>query len=127
MEKGVSVLQSLYENSDDIWFFVKSNFRIIHFNQKAAANSILFHNKEMASGDSILDYARDTSNNIDSEFITCFGKAAAGQLINLEQRICYEKIIIWTRTTYTPVYDRDILLGISILVTDITDLKVSET
>lgn len=119
----MSVLQSRYEASDEIWFFVKSNYRIIRFNKKAASNSITIHNKKIAAGDSILDYARDTSNRIDSEFITCFGKAAAGQVIKMEQKICYNEIIIWTRSTYTPVYEGDVLLGISIVVEDITDLN----
>ena len=95
--------------------------------KKAASNSITLHDKKIAAGDSILDYARDTSNKIDSEFITCFGRAAAGQVIKLEQKICYKEIIIWTRCTYTPVYEGDVLLGISIVVEDITDLKASES
>ncbi|NEU09603.1 hypothetical protein GZH53_14850 [Flavihumibacter sp. R14] len=123
----VSELQSRYDTSDDVWFFVKSNYRIIHFNKRAAKNSIALHNKEIAAGDSILDYARDTSNKIDSDFITCFGKAAAGQNIEVDLKICYKEREIWTRSSYTPVYKGDILLGISILVTDITHLRVSTT
>jgi hypothetical protein len=127
MRKTVSELLSLYNTSDDTWFFVKPNYRIMYFNKKAAINSRSLHNKEIIAGDSILDYARDTSNKIDSEFITCFGKAAAGQVIKQEQQIVYKEQTIWTRCTYTPVYEGDNLLGISILVSDITHLKTSET
>ena len=126
MKDPVANLQARYNTSDNVWFFVKSNYRIIHFNQKAASNSISLHRKKIAADDSILDYARDTSNKIDGEFITCFGKAASGQHVEQEQRICYQDNILWTRCTYTPVYEGETLLGISIVVEDITHLKTSE-
>lgn len=120
MENTVTGLQFRYDTSPHVWFFVKSNFRILHFNKQAGKNSIILHNKEIVPGDSILDYARDTENKIDSEFITAFGKAAAGQVIETEQKICYKNTSIWFRSTYTPVYDKNLLLGISIVVEDIT-------
>jgi len=122
MELIVSGLQSRYDTSKHVWFFVNTNYRIIHFNKTAARNSIILHNKEITPGDSILDYARDTSNKIDSDFITCFGKAAAGQLIEKEQQVCYKDRTICTRSTYTPIYQEGSLLGISIVVRDISHL-----
>jgi len=120
MSSIVSGLQSRYDTSDQVWFFVKSNFRIIHFNQKAARNSLTFHNKKLAVGDSILDYARDTTNKIDSDFITCFGKAATGQVIETEQQIGFNEKMLLFRSTYTPVYEDGTLLGISILVEELS-------
>ena len=125
MQNTVSILRSRYSDADVVWFFVNSNYRIIYFNKKAASNSLTFHKKKLAVGDSILDYARDTESNIDSEFITSFGKCAAGNLITEEKEIRFKDYLIFTRSTYTPIYDDDQLLGISILVEDITGSKQS--
>ena len=126
MKDAIAVLQTRYDTSDAVWFFVKPNYRIIHFNKKAASNSVALHNKKIAPGDSILDYARDTSNKIDEEFITCFGKAAAGQFVEHEQQIHYQDLVLLTRSTYTPVYEAETILGISIVV-EVTPVKTSET
>ena len=125
MQNTVSILRSRYADADVVWFFVKSNYRITYFNKKAASNSLTFHNKKLAVGDSILDYARDTESNIDSEFITSFGKCAAGNLITEEKEIRYKDYLIFTRATYTPIYEHNQFLGISILVEDITGSKQS--
>ncbi len=125
MQNTVSLLRSKYADAQDVWFFVKSNYRIMYFNKKAASNSLLFHNKKLAAGDSILDYARDTESNIDSEFITNFGKCAAGSVITEEKEIRFKDHLIFTRSTYTPIYDHDKLLGISILVEVITGSEQS--
>ena len=112
-------LKEKYDESEAVWFFVDLRFRIMQFNQKAAQNSIAYHNKKLAAGASILDYARDTKNKIDTEFIRCFGRASNGEQIEQEQEIAYHLTTIRTRTTYTPVYDQNTVLGISILVNNI--------
>ena len=116
-------MQNLYDDSDSVWFFVNVRYRIQHFNKKAAGNSILFHNKELAAGDSILDYARDTNNDINEDFIRCFGRSASGQEVSHEQHIVFNDQEIWARSSYTPVYEDGKVLGVSILVEDITGLR----
>lgn len=125
MDDPVSILRSRFDTAEEVWFFVKPNYRILHYNKKAASNSIAFHNKAIAPGDSILDYARDTNNRIDGEFITCFGKSAAGHIIKHEQQVIFKENTIWTRATYSPVYEHGKLLGISIIVEDITQSKTT--
>lgn len=95
--ESLSMLQARFDNADHVWFFVKTNYRIIHFNKKAAINSIAFHNKQISPGDSILDYARDTMNNVDQKFITCFGKSAAGHIIT-RPKVIYESNIVKQKT-----------------------------
>lgn len=119
MAKINNVIQDLkaqFDDSDAVWFFVDVTYRILAYNKKAAQNSVTFHNKEIAAGQSILDYARDTQNNIDSVFIECFGKAASGQKIELEQPISYNSGTIHSKSSYTPVFHNNDLTGISIVV-----------
>jgi hypothetical protein len=120
--KTIQELKAEYEGSDSVWFFVDIKYRILAYNKKAAQNSVTFHNKEIAAGQSILDYARDTKNKIDSVFIECFGKAASGQKIEFEQPISYDSNTIHSKSTYTPVFHNTELIGISIVV-DYTPLK----
>ena len=113
---NIQDLKNKFQDADCVWFFVNLKYRILHFNAKAAANSMDFHNKQIAPGQSILDYARDTKNNIDSLFIECFGKAASGQQVQSEQRIEYNSAVIHSTSIYTPVYHEGKMQGISIEV-----------
>lgn len=82
------MLKARFDHLGDVWFFVKTNFRIIHFNKKASSNSMVFHNTQISPCDSILDYARDAKNHVDQYFITCFGRSDAGQIIQQVQKKC---------------------------------------
>lgn len=120
MDNLLHSLKKKYEESEAVWFLVDLRFRIMQFNQKAAQNSIAYHNKKLAAGASILDYARDTKNKIDAEFIRCFGRASNGEPVEQEEEIVYHLTTIRTRTSYTPVYDQNKLVGVSVLVNTIT-------
>ena len=109
-------LQDLNEDSVDVWFFVSSGYRILGFNKLAYENSKLLHGRELRIGDSILDYARDTANKVDQDFITCLGRACEGQTVKQENCIEYQSSRLHTISTYTPIYKLTKLAGISITV-----------
>lgn len=116
MKEVIKNLKELNENSDDVWFFVNSSYRIVAFNKKAYNNSKLLHGQELKIGDSLLDYARDTANKIDKDFITCLGRACEGQTVKQEKRVEYNSSSLNTIATYTPIYNFSELVGISIKV-----------
>ncbi len=109
-------LKSEYQHADCVWFLVDTRYRIVAFNTKAEQNCITFHNKEIEYGQSILGYARDTKNNIDTKFIECFGKAASGQLVKDEQFIIFPSSTIVAKSIYTPVMQDKKIMGVSITV-----------
>ncbi len=110
-------LQLQFEDADNVWFLVAPNYKILQYNKMAASNSIALHGKELSVGDSILDYARDTLNRVDSYFIACFGKAATGEQVSHKQEIVYDSQKLQASSEYTPVYCQlGSLQGISILV-----------
>ena len=119
MSDIVAALEFDLNDSEDVWFFVDPHYHIIYFNTKAASNSKKFHNKVLRSGDSILDFARDTQNKIDGDFIKYFGEAAKGSKIVREQEVIYKEARIFIRTTFTPVNKNGILQGLSILVKEL--------
>lgn len=114
--KTIEDLKQLYEDSEDVWFFVTDTYRILGFNKVAYNNGKSLHGKELVIGDSILDYARETTNNVDEDLITCLGRACQGQTVVREQHIEYNSQAINTITTYTPVNKGNEFLGISITV-----------
>jgi hypothetical protein len=109
-------LKDEYQDSDCVWFLVDVKYRIVDFNKKAAHNSVAFHNKEISPGQSILDYARDTKNKIDSDFIECFGRAAAGKKIEHKQRISFSSANINAKSIFTPIVEGKEVNLISITV-----------
>ena len=127
MERAGNILSAVFNSLDDVWFFVSPDYRIMYFNQKAFTNGKQFHGKELRVGDSILDYARDTQNNVDARFVANFQRAILGETLRVDDEIIYNSTSIWSRSKYTPVYENDLLLGISIIVEDITLQKTFET
>jgi hypothetical protein len=117
----IQKLKDEYNDSQSVWFFVNVNYRILAYNKKAAHNASIFHKKQIAVGQSILDYARDTKNQIDGSFIECFGKAATGEKVESEQQVKYDSATLCIRSTYTPLFRGEELLGISIIVDDTAD------
>ena len=121
----VKSLKELNEVSEHAWFFVNSSYRILAFNKTAFNNSKLLHDQELGIGDSILDYARDTTNKIDQDFITCLGRACEGQTVKQEKRIEYNSSSLNTISTYTPIYNLTKLVGVSITV-QVIDLNMTD-
>lgn len=112
----ITELKAEFDDLDSVWFLVDIKYRILAYNKKAAQNSVTFHGKEIAVGQSILDYARDTENKIDSVFIECFGKAASGQEVERKQEISYNAATINSKASYTPVFNDKELKAVSIVV-----------
>jgi len=126
MERAVNILSAIFDSFDDVWFFISPDYSIKYFNQKAFNNGKALHGKELKAGDSILDYAKDTTNKVDQTFIDNFNRALKGEALKVDQHIQYHSLSIWTRSKYTPVYEKGELLGISVVVEDITTQKQGE-
>ncbi|WP_423148619.1 ATP-binding protein [Rubrolithibacter danxiaensis] len=123
MRRVGAILKAIFDSSDDVWFFVGPDYNVIFFNQKAFTNGKVLHGKELKEGDSILEYARDTKNNIDTTFISRFEKALNGEIVKEEQHIEYGSTSLWFQSKYIPVYEFETLIGVSITVSDITKEK----
>ena len=119
IEAGV-FLKSIFDSTDDVWFFVAPDYSIRLFNKKALENGKILHNRELREGDSILQYARDTKNKIDESFIECFKKALEGEIVKYEQHIVYETSSFWFTTKYVPVIAEGKLAGVSVTIIDVT-------
>jgi signal transduction histidine kinase len=126
MERAGNILSAIFDSTNDVWFLVAPDYSILFFNKKAYENGKLLHNRELKAGDNILDYARDTKNEIDVKFVRGFERAINGEIVKTEEKIEYALHSIWVATKYIPVYEADVLLGISITVEDVTPQKLLE-
>lgn len=126
MKRTGSILRSIFDSTDDVWFFVAPDHSILFFNQKAYENGKILHQRELQAGDNILDYARDTKNNVDERFATNFCRALSGELVVDRQQIEYNSAVLWFQSKYVPVYENGTMTGVSIVVSDITREKMME-
>lgn len=126
MQRTGAILRAIFDSTDDVWFFVAPDHSILFFNRKAYENGKLLHGRELKTGDNILDYARDTKNEVDVRFLEKFRQATAGELVIDRQEIQYGSATLWFQSKYVPVFDGQTLLGISIAVSDITEEKKLE-
>jgi PAS domain-containing protein len=127
LERSRKTLKAIFDSTDNVRFFVSPDYQIQFFNRRAYENGKLHHERKMKVGDNILDYARDTNNNIDEVFLADFHQALSGQTVVRETEIEYRKgTILWFRSEYYPVYENEQLIGISITTTDVTSQKKHE-
>ena len=127
MERSRKTLKAIFDSTDTVKFFVAPDFHIQFFNRKAYENGKELHGKNMKVGDNILDYARDTENNVDKTFLEDFNTAIKGETVISESEIEYGTgSKFWFRTEYYPVRENGELIGISVTVSDITERKKHE-
>ena len=123
-EKDLSrkILKAIFDSTDNVKFFIAPDYKIQFFNKKAFENGLNLHGKRMQIGDNILDYAKDTENNVDQKFQRDFNKALSGETVVIEDEIIYKRDKSrWFRTEYYPVYEDGNLIGVSVTVSDITE------
>lgn len=123
MKQTGSILRAIFDSTNDVWFFVAPDYSILFYNQKAYEKGWDLHQKELKAGDIILDYARDTRNRVDEQFVASFQKALKGELVVDRQKIEFNNVTLWFQSKYVPVFENEELIGISIAVSDITHEK----
>ncbi len=127
MELSRKILKAIFDSTDNVKFFISPTFKIQFFNKPAFDNGLKRHGKRMQIGDNILDYVRDIENKIDHDFQLDFDKALRGETILRETEMKYKSDKShWFRTEYYPVYEDEILIGVSVTVSDLTERKKYE-
>jgi PAS domain S-box-containing protein len=94
-------LKAMFDTSPNAHFLLDKEYKIVSFNKVASQYIKMIWQKEVATGDSLLDY----SNPADLEdFKTNFRKCVNGQLMQFEKRIQYPNgQDIWYEILYMPV------------------------
>lgn len=126
LEESKNILKAIYDSTKSIRFLVAPDYTILFFNKKAYENSIALHDRELKVGDSLLEYAKDFFNQIDSDFKNNFEKALQGEHIVTESEMKYLDTLLWLRTEYYPVHEENRLIGVSIAIADINKRKKNE-
>lgn len=125
--RAQKTMKAIFDSTDNVKFFISPDLKIQLFNKKASLNAEQLHGRKMQVGDNMLDYARDTENNVNQVFLSDFTRATKGETVTTEVEIKYKsKPSLWFRSEYHPIYEDDTLIGISVTVSDITERKNAE-
>ncbi len=133
IEKQAIVIKSseananaLLENTLQAFVLINKDYRIISLNQKAKLKSALLFQKDMNSGDSIIDF--NHANELE-RFHNEFNRALNGERVEGEKTVSTVKgEKRWLRYNFTPVKNADNNVEIvSYSSLDITDQKNVET
>lgn len=125
-EESESVLRALYDSTRSVKILVDPNYRVLFFNRNASELALLFHNKKVKTGDNLLEYTRENLSEILHFLREDFSKALEGEPASRECVIKHKDAQLWLEVNYTPVYENNQVIGISLTVEDISKKKQRE-
>jgi PAS domain S-box-containing protein len=120
------LLAAAFNSTDSVRFIVAEDGTILYFNRKAYENGLLFHNKKLEKGDSLFDYANDTSNNVEHSLTADLARTFNGETFRVETEIKFGKESKWFETEYVPIFHKLKIAAASITIYEITDKKNNE-
>lgn len=118
-------LKAIFDNTKHIIFLLDTEGRLLFFNQVANEISFKLHGRPLTIGDTLKSFAR-SQEEID-RIEKRFQKAMSGEGFVLEEEVFHEMFnkSAWFRIEYDPVYEEDSLIGVAILMTDVTEIKMA--
>jgi len=120
------LLAAAFDATDSVRFIVKQDGTILYFNRKAYENGVLLHGKKLTKGDSLFEYAGDTTNNVKSALKSDLNRSFKGETFRVNTEIKYDKKTMWFQTEYVPVFHKLKIIAASITIYDITETKREE-
>lgn len=125
LRKHKNQLKAIFDNTKHIIFLLDTEGKILFFNQVAAQNARFLHERNLMHGEKLTSYARtkEEAEQVDVRF----QKAINGESFVIEEEYFHEKLnnSSWFRVEYDPVYDENNLIGVAILMTDISLIKMA--
>lgn len=118
-------LKAIFDNTKHVIYLLDLDGRILFFNQLAYQRILLLYNKELEIGEKITAYSKDKEELERVEIR--IAKALSGESFVIEEEFIHEEhnSKFWFRIEYDPVYEEGTknLIGIAVLITDITAIK----
>ena len=122
---------TLSNSIDEAMWSVDTDFKIVDFNERAAAQFTVIRNKKLTVGMSLRDFAADEERYL--RWVSRYNKAITGEkniddeFFNINNEVRYSQIISY------PIIIDNLIIGVSVLARDITtqrhvidDVKKSE-
>jgi PAS domain S-box-containing protein len=118
-------LKAIFDNTKHVIYLLNLEGRILFFNQLAYQRILFFYKKELEIGEKITEYAKDKDELERMEIR--IEKARSGESFVIEEEYIHgeHNSSFWFRIEYDPVYEESSknLIGIAVLITDITAIK----
>jgi PAS domain S-box-containing protein len=124
LETSRQILKAIFDSTKSSIFLLAPDYSIIFFNKWAKDGSKLLYGRDLAIGDSLLNYRREGDEAIFDAFKKNFEQALrTNEPVVSEREMHYPEMSFWVRFEYTPVYDDDKLIGILLNAHNISDRK----
>lgn len=116
-------LKAIFDNTGQVIFFLDTQANLLFFNKMAARNAQILHGRELIAGESFKQYFR--TNEELTGFEQIFEQVLQGKSFVMQREFFHEAFAPsrWFRVEYNPVYEEEQIIGVTILLADITDLK----
>lgn len=119
------VLHSLFDNTHHFQIFIHSDFSLAFYNKRAFQLMKMLYDIELQAGDNVAEILEQLEEDIKIYFKESFLEALKGKQIVREQKL-QKDIELWYQQIYYPVYSEEKLLGVAVIIIDITEQKIFE-
>lgn len=119
-------LKTVLDNITQVFFFLDRDCNLVFFNQLAAKLVEQFYEKKLLIGQHFLTVIEEEKTRKAVE--RNFQKALLGNGVSVESEIIREDINFhrWYKYDYNPVYDQGEIIGVVVLMIDITVIKQAQ-
>lgn len=121
------ILKAIFDNTKSSIFLIDPDYRILFFNKWARDGSKLLYGRDMFIGDNILNFRQCDDDHIVMEFKNDFAQAIQTKnSVTRTREMVHPNITYWVSLEYTPVFDKDELVGVLLNVENISERKKNE-
>jgi signal transduction histidine kinase len=121
------MIDAIINSSRAYIVFITPDFRVGFCNRKAWQSSKILFGLDLRIGSNFLEYLNQMHEEISLTFKENFTKVILeGGTLTTDREMRYHDVKGWIRTEYTPVYNEQELIGVSLRVVDITERKERE-
>ncbi len=116
-------LRAIFDNTRHSIILLDVEGKLLFFNNVAKQNAQFFLKRELEYGESFTTYGRTQEEQV--RLAARFERALLGESFVFDEDIFHEQFenSVWFRIEYDPVYEEERLIGVAILMTDISAMK----
>jgi PAS domain S-box-containing protein len=116
-------LRAIFENTRHSIILLDVEGKLLFFNNIAKQNVQIFYKKELEYGEIFSNYGRTKDEQV--RLADRLKRALMGESFVFDEDIFHEQFesSVWFRIEYDPVYEEQRLIGVAILMTDISAMK----
>jgi PAS domain S-box-containing protein len=121
------VIKAVFNSMHSGVILLSMDYRILFFNETARHSSRMLYGREITTGENFMNFKRDGDEEAFQAFQENFQKSIQERrTITSERGIRYNRSIRWMKSEYTPVYNGNSLVGVSLRFIDATERKQRE-